>query len=150
MTTRSAAPLALALGALSVGWAFAQESPSQPKPERRAARVAALEDRIAVLEKQVAELKDATSAQPRRAERPLPTVGDIKIFALENAEAQSVVGALTTLFIGRRDGDSLRLAADMRTNSVIATGNPEELETVAGILLRLDEMKPASTTTPAF
>lgn len=88
-------------------------------------------------------------------DQPTPTVADIKIFTLQNADAAAAVELLEALFAdeqeeqigvqlaGAEDASSglvpLRFSVDGRTNSVIAKGGPDALRIVEAILLRLDE-----------
>lgn len=58
---------------------------------------------------------------------------DIKVFKLENAIANEVVGAVLDVVPG------ITLGTDPRTNSVIATGLAEELAVLEALLLRLDK-----------
>lgn len=96
----------------------------------------------------------------RQLDRPASATAEIKIFALKNSDASSVVELLNTLFsvdqqsasdtgvpgiqlAGATDPGSslipLRFATDIRTNSVIASGSADALQIVYAILTRLDE-----------
>ena len=91
----------------------------------------------------------------RRLDEPTSTIAEVKIFTLSNSDASSMVLLLESLFVPEDDtgqlgiqvagaGDvssgliPLRLAVDVRTNSIIATGGAEALRVVYAILLRLD------------
>jgi beta-lactamase regulating signal transducer with metallopeptidase domain len=100
----------------------------------------------------------ATSAQPTPAEQPAParrarpqrvdpsrpnsdavqhasnTASGIKVFSLQNADADSMAQILKSLF---REG--LPVAADRRTNSVIVIGMPEPLMMIEAIVTQLDK-----------
>lgn len=92
----------------------------------------------------------------RQLDEPTRAVAEIKVFALENADASTTVGLLETLFpqddqdgqvgvqvVGADDANSglipLRLSVDVRTNSIIAIGAGDSLRVVEAILLKLDE-----------
>ncbi|MBN2025049.1 MAG: hypothetical protein JW809_19890 [Pirellulales bacterium] len=88
----------------------------------------------------------------------LPAVeAQIKVFTIVNGDASSLIELLQTLFAqeqqrqaaagpavntGAREGESslvsLRFGVDIRTNSIIASGNAGDLSVVEAILLRLD------------
>jgi general secretion pathway protein D len=99
-------------------------------------------------------------------DRPTNTVSEIKVFTLENADAQQMVNQLNLLFNAQGQGQGLGQAAqnrpllgmilanaddassglvplkfsvDTRTNSVIAVGSGDALRVVEAIMLRLDE-----------
>ena len=89
-------------------------------------------------------------------DQPTPTVADIKMFPLKNADASAAVELLETLFAdeqeeqigvqlaGAEDANSglvpLRFSVDGRTNTVIAKGGADALrESWKPFLLRLDE-----------
>lgn len=82
-------------------------------------------------------------------------VSEIKVFTLQNADAQQSVDLLTTLFENTNQEDQLgiqlagtegssssliplRFSADVRTNTVLAVGSSESLSVVEALLLRLD------------
>ncbi len=86
----------------------------------------------------------------------LPTaVAEVKVFTLYYSDATNMVDVLEALFgepaaageaavrTGATEGESslvpLRFAADVRTNSIIASGSLGDLSVVDAILLRLDE-----------
>ena len=93
-----------------------------------------------------------------RFDQPSDHVAEIKVFALENADATTVAELLADMFedqaqqsqtaqlgvqlAGATEAASnlipLRFTVDVRTNSVIAVGGAEALELVDAILLRLD------------
>ncbi|MEO2033649.1 MAG: secretin N-terminal domain-containing protein, partial [Planctomycetaceae bacterium] len=92
----------------------------------------------------------------RQLDEPTQAVAEIKVFALENADAGTTVDLLETLFpqddqdgqvgvqvVGADDANSglipLRLSVDVRTNSIIAIGAGDSLRVVEAILLKLDE-----------
>lgn len=95
-------------------------------------------------------------------DRPTNTVSVIKVFTLENADANQMVQQLNALFNGQPQGAGnairqqlgialanaddassslvpMKFSVDTRTNSVIATGSADALRVVEAILLRLDE-----------
>ena len=99
---------------------------------------------------------DMMLALIQQLDQPTSTVAEIKVFALENADAASMIELLTTLFepaddanqpgvqiVGAEDASSglipLRFSVDIRTNSIIAIGGGDALRVVEAILLRLDE-----------
>lgn len=80
---------------------------------------------------------------------------EIKVFALENADAQQSVDLLTSIFENQNQEDQLgvqisgaedaasslipvQFSADLRTNTIVAVGSAEALSVVHAILLRLD------------
>lgn len=86
---------------------------------------------------------------------PPSAVASIKVFALQNADAELSVELLTTLFEDQNQEDQLgvqidgtqgsssslipvQFSADIRTNTVLAIGGEESLSVVEAILLRLD------------
>jgi type II secretory pathway component GspD/PulD (secretin) len=62
---------------------------------------------------------------------------ELKIFALRYLNATSAVEVLSKLM----PDNSLRIAADPRTNSLLANGSSEKLATIGAILLRLDDAR---------
>jgi len=88
-------------------------------------------------------------------DQPPSAIAAIKVFALQNADAEQSVELLTTMFentnqeeqlgvqiAGAEDAASslipLQFSADIRTNTVLAVGSEEALSIVEAILLRLD------------
>lgn len=86
---------------------------------------------------------------------PPSAVASIKVFALQNADAELSVELLTSLFEDQNQEDQLgvqidgtqgsasslipvQFSADIRTNTVLAIGGEESLSVVEAILLRLD------------
>ena len=61
----------------------------------------------------------------------------IKIFSLENGDAQELTKALRELFPPDSTG-SMHVACDARTNSIMARGTTADLKLIEAILLRLD------------
>ena len=115
--------------------------------------VAAPEASIGLLEALVRELDQTPDA-----------VSEIKVFTLQNADAQQSVDLLTTLFedtnqqdqlgvqLAGTEGSSsslipLRFSADIRTNTVLAVGSAESLSVVEAVLLRLDSDDTRQRTT---
>jgi len=91
-------------------------------------------------------------------------VSEIKVFTLQNADAQQSVDLLTTLFESSNTEDALgiqlagtegssssliplRFSADIRTNTVLAIGSAESLSVVEAVLLRLDSDDTRQRTT---
>ncbi|MBW3542490.1 MAG: hypothetical protein KY476_19685 [Planctomycetes bacterium] len=91
----------------------------------------------------------------RRLDQPTSTVAEIKVFTLENSDADVTAELLRELFeqedqdqlgvqVATADDASsglipLRFSVDPRTNSVIAIGGAAALEVVEAIILRLDQ-----------
>ena len=88
-------------------------------------------------------------------DQPPSAVASIKVFALQNADAELSVELLTSLFENQNQEDQLgvqidgtqgsssslipvQFSADIRTNTVLAIGGEESLSVVEAILLRLD------------
>ncbi|WP_168564088.1 secretin N-terminal domain-containing protein [Crateriforma spongiae] len=94
----------------------------------------------------------------RQLDRPADVESLVKVFTLENGDATNLTAALQSLFgddaatsgtsVGAGNlADStasessltpLRFSAEIRTNSIVASGSAEDLEVVESILLRLD------------
>ena len=106
--------------------------------------VSAPEASMSLMEALIAALDQVTGA-----------VSEIKVFTLQNADAQQSVDTLETMFsntnqetqlgiqLAGTEGSSsslipLRFSPDIRTNSVLAVGSAESLSVVEAILLRLD------------
>jgi general secretion pathway protein D len=88
-------------------------------------------------------------------DRSPTATAEIKVFTLQNADAEQSVELLETLFENQNNQDQLgiqisgtedaassliplRFSADIRTNTVLAVGGGEALSVVEAILLRLD------------
>lgn len=106
---------------------------------------------------------DLVGALIQTLDRPTTTVSVIKVFTLDNADAQQMVQQLNALFNNQPQGlgnqqrpllggialanadDSssslvpLKFSVDARTNSVIAVGSADAMRVVEAILLRLDD-----------
>ena len=115
--------------------------------------VSAPEASMGLMEALVLELDQAPGA-----------VSEIKVFTLQNADAQQSVDLLTTLFESTNTEDALgiqlagtegssssliplRFSADIRTNTVLAIGSAESLSVVEAVLLRLDSDDTRQRTT---
>ena len=71
------------------------------------------------------------------AKAPPVAQAEVKIFGLRNADAAEAVKTLRELFPqGEKSG--LRIALHRTTNTVLVRGAAEDLEAIAGILVRLD------------
>ncbi|QDT49708.1 Putative type II secretion system protein D precursor [Symmachiella dynata] len=96
----------------------------------------------------------------KRLDQPSPSVADIKMFKMINADSTAVVQILDTLFqvqeqgqdqqlgiqlAGAEGADSnlipLQFTADARTNTIIARGGSEALRVAEAVILRLDADK---------
>jgi len=104
-----------------------------------------------------AESMDLIEALVRQLDQPPSAVSQVKVFTIVNGDATALADMLATLFarpatqtaLGLQlqtaagEGEStlipLRLAVDVRTNSIIASGSMGDLQVVEAILLRLDE-----------
>jgi type II secretion system protein D len=89
-----------------------------------------------------------------RLDGPTAATATLKVFTLTNGDAATIVRLLESLFTtGQRQGaaaqvpttetgetppTSLRLSADVRTNSIIAVGAPDTLRAVEAVIYRLD------------
>ncbi|MCH7990621.1 MAG: hypothetical protein IID46_15885, partial [Planctomycetes bacterium] len=76
---------------------------------------------------------DSETPAKTRLKKTRPEV-DIKMFHLENADADRTVGLIQNL-IGR----DVTIAADARTNSLIATGPKDRLAVIEAMVLQLDK-----------
>lgn len=90
----------------------------------------------------------------RTLDQPTTTVADIKVFPLQNADAEAAAELLLTLFPESEEGQPgvqiagaegfgsalvpLRVSVDPRTNTVIAVGSQEVLQIVEAVLFRID------------
>jgi type II secretory pathway component GspD/PulD (secretin) len=114
-------------------------------------RMAALEDQIVKLLKEVQSLRQdlkLTPSQPPQdlkltpSQPPprLPERGELRIFHLKDARASDMVKLLQEIFPdGKVGATPLRIAADWSTNSLVVSGSPAQLEEIEAMLSRLDE-----------
>lgn len=104
-----------------------------------------------------ADSMELIEALVRQLDQPPSAVSQVKVFTIVNGDATALADMLATLFarpaaqtaLGLQlqtaagEGEStlipLRLAVDVRTNSIIASGSMGDLQVVEAILLRLDE-----------
>ena len=103
-----------------------------------------------------AESMELLAALIRQLDQPPAAVAQVKVFALEEGDADALAQLLQQLFgqqaaggqqagqpliVGEGEGSlvPLRFAVDMRTNSIIAAGSEADLAIVEAILFRLDE-----------
>jgi len=78
---------------------------------------------------------------------------EVRIFRIENGDAESLLSMLRTLILSNLDGEPgvqlpnttegdalipIRLAVDRRTNSIIAAGSPGDLLTIEALIASLD------------
>ncbi len=90
-----------------------------------------------------------------RLDGPTAAQATLKVFTLTNGDAATVVRLLESLFVtpnqrqgaasqvpttetGETPPTTLRLTADVRTNTIIAVGSPDTLRAVEAVILRLD------------
>ncbi len=90
-----------------------------------------------------------------RLDGPTAAQATLKVFTLTNGDAATVVRLLDSLFVtpnqrqgaatqvpttetGETPPTTLRLSADVRTNTIIAVGPPDTLRAVEAVILRLD------------
>jgi RNA polymerase sigma factor (sigma-70 family) len=104
-------------------------------------RIAKLEKQVAALSKEVEALRK--DARPRAAAKA--SRGEVKIFALRNANADESAKVLKDLFVGdEKRLPKIRIAAHKGTNSVLLWGGTrEDLEMVEAVLTRLDQLEQA-------
>jgi RNA polymerase sigma factor (sigma-70 family) len=135
--------------------------PEQPAPEPRAAgaagplprtvgqpredaKLANLRRRVGDLEKQVqrlnAELRSLRQNVRGSAPRPAGR-GNLKVFPLKNLRAEEVAKTLKELFAAKTTG-ALTIATHAGTNTVLVQGNPEDLEEIEGVIMRLEVLPP--------
>jgi type II secretion system protein D len=87
---------------------------------------------------------------------PTASQATLKVFTLNNGDAATIVRLLESLFVtssqrtggatqvqtaggdGSQPPTTLRLSADVRTNSILAVGSPDTLRAVEAVILRLD------------
>jgi len=75
-----------------------------------------------------------------------PEVLETKVFRLKRTQAASVVKNLEELIAG----GFFRVVADERTNSLIMTGTPDQLQAAENLLRQMDEAAPAEPSTHEF
>jgi hypothetical protein len=111
----------------------AEKSASSERPRARRA-VAALEARVAALEREVKALRELVpGAKPAGEQAAAAT--EMKIFALQNAVAGEARRVLEQIFSSRR---GFNLAADDRTNSLIVVAMPDDMQVIEALVMRLD------------
>jgi hypothetical protein len=88
---------------------------------------------------------------PRRAEpqtRAEPEPKQIKIFPLRYANVEELIVVTSQLFGAAGRGNNLQLAAEPRSNSLIASGPKEQLAELGALLERLDASSAEVRTEP--
>jgi type II secretory pathway component GspD/PulD (secretin) len=89
-----------------------------------------------------------SSAAPS-AEQAADSGMQVKVFSLQRGDAITRAEMLQALLgQGSSLARSLRLAADPRSNSIIAVGIPSDLEVIRGVLAALDQPAPARPISP--
>ncbi|MFO0975916.1 MAG: secretin N-terminal domain-containing protein [Planctomycetaceae bacterium] len=79
-------------------------------------------------------------------DKPLTPDLEFEVFPLKSAIASQVVTALTDFYAERRGlGTTITPIADVRTNSVIVQGRPNELAEVRKLINQIDKDEPAAT-----
>jgi general secretion pathway protein D len=79
-------------------------------------------------------------------DKPLMPESEFQVFPLKSAIASQVVTALESFYAEREGlGTNIRYVADVRTNSVIVQGRPNEMAEVSRLIERIDKDDPAST-----
>lgn len=79
-------------------------------------------------------------------DKPLNPDSEFQVFPLKSAIASQVVTALESFYAERPGlGTNLRYVADVRTNSVVVQGRPNELTEVAKLIERIDKDEPSSS-----
>ena len=87
-------------------------------------------------ERLLKEIQNLGERQARKEREKAPGPREVKIFTLRHTEAGMLVPTLRQLL---GDDSGLRLAADARSNSLLARGTREDLEVVEAVVGRLDE-----------
>ena len=81
----------------------------------------------------------------KELDKPLAADFEFQVFQLKSAIASQVVASLTSFYSERPGlGTSIRPIADVRTNSVIVQGRPNELAEVKALIARIDSDEPGS------
>ena len=94
-----------------------------------------MKEQLAEREKQMAMLAKQMMEQQRR--QPLPPLenGQMKMYTLSYAPARDAAQTIESLF----GSQTLRIAVDERSNSLIVYGKPDSLTALDALLSRLDE-----------
>jgi RNA polymerase sigma factor (sigma-70 family) len=119
-------------------------------------------DRYAALERQIqalaAELESLRkTAKPAAPAAPALAKPDIKIFRLKNGDAEEIAKTLQQLFQDQPGGwgsqgvvgKRFRIATHASTNSVLVQASADDLETIAAVIMQLDERSSAERKKPS-
>lgn len=124
----------LAAGPAAAG----NQRPTAPAGTGQTDPAAHVGDRIAELQKQLAQVKkEIEKLHKKKAEAPAAEKATIIVMTLKNASAQDVVRVVREVVPVK--GKSLRITHDPRTNSVIVAGDRDTLDTVEAVVTRLEE-----------
>lgn len=118
---------------------FAQPKEPTPLEKKPAApsvdqRLAEMEQRVAALIKELHGLRDELAKGSDKG----TSQSDVKIYRLQHADAAKTVSILQGLLQGK-DGQQMKIVADVRTNSILLAGRADLHELVEAIIERLDQ-----------
>ena len=134
--------LLLASAALFSGLIFLAPSwADEPKPPRPD-----LEKRLDTLQKEIEALRKELNAKPT----PTPAKTDLRIFKLKSVVATDMAKPLQAVFSGTNR--TIRIVADLQTNSLLVSATNEEAAAIQALLQQLDvavEKKKPAETAPA-
>jgi RNA polymerase sigma factor (sigma-70 family) len=105
-------------------------------------RLAALEDQIARLLKEVQSLRRELKAGATTSGRvvpKLPTRGELRVFTLRFARAAEVAKVLQELFVGPKGRDTDLRIVSSGTNTLIVYGTQMQLDQIEALLVRLED-----------
>jgi hypothetical protein len=90
-------------------------------------------------QRQMQLMETAKQMAEEERERALPPIesGDLKIFSLQALPAKNAAEAIESLF----GANTMRVAIDDRTNSLIVFGKPDSLPVIEALLTRLDQQE---------
>ncbi|MCH8149923.1 MAG: hypothetical protein IH987_18410 [Planctomycetes bacterium] len=120
--------------------AYAQESSQRIQPKKLGEsnledRVTSLERQVVILSKTIEQLQDVLKKADADGRS---TEVQFKVFKLVNADAESVV-RIVSIVVPEVERETLRVAADRRTNIVFASGFEQDLAVLEALILRLDQ-----------
>jgi len=134
--------LLLASAALLGGLIFLAPSwADEPKPLRPD-----LEKRLDALQKEIEALRKELNAKPT----PAPAKTDLRIFKLKSVVATDMAKSLQAIFSGTNR--TIRIVADLQTNSLLVSATDEEAAAIQALIQQLDvavEKKKPEETAPA-
>jgi hypothetical protein len=114
-------------------------APGEPKSELLQAQLAKAEQEIVKREQKLAELSQQMAKLERQNSLPPLPNAEVKVFTLNKSAAAEAARTIESLF----GAQTLRVATDDRTNSLIVLGAPDSLTAVEALLGRMDQQNSA-------